>query len=81
MTVWVSDYYLVLIDNLFLPIIRTYIWLTLQTDITATNKTVTIVLDIESLAQSSDRGSGSPKVTVSSKSPILKSSLLNLHEL
>ncbi|KAL4638182.1 uncharacterized protein LOC142627616 [Castanea sativa] len=35
----------------------------MQTDITATDKTVTVMLDIESLAQSSDRGSGSPKVT------------------
>ena len=72
---------LVLIDNLFLPLIRTYIWLTLQTDITATDKIVTVMLDIESLAQSSNRGSESPKVTVSSKSPTLKSSLHNLHEL
>lgn len=34
-----------------------------MTDTTASDKTPSVVLDIESLAQCSDRGSGSPKVT------------------
>lgn len=42
-----------------------YVILT-QTDTSASDRTPTVVLDIESLAQPSDRSSGSPKMTVSS---------------